>query len=212
MGDIHTFDHTKDFDPDADDDEVLRRMVLDIEAVCDARGWEDEDNQNTFLGIVFAEIPSEDFDPDGVGVTWVSPLPAPPYVLRDLPTYLPMLATLAPMLRDSWLCNMQSDSIVVGTLATFEGWSTKIDKAGMTPEQEEARRTRTIHLLPDRTEVRSVLLATFDGRLIAANRTRGEEPKVDITDGAKVEFRGTIPGALRALTKALCGPLWTGDE
>ncbi|MDQ6613334.1 MAG: hypothetical protein M3083_00830 [Actinomycetota bacterium] len=73
-----------------------------------------------------------------------------------------------------------------GLLLAWEGWDWPPDA---TPE--ERRRPPSAH--PDRREVRMVILAARDGRLVSVARQRGMEPEAFVDEGA-----GPLLDALQA--------------
>lgn len=218
---IHTFDHRNDSEAEwSTAIDAMKQMALDIEGVCEGRGWEgDEQYHNTFLGAVFITIdePVESNDDSEVHtpeVCWVSPLPVPGFVATNLPHYLPIIADTAPLGMSLWRQSWAENVAPVGCVVTFEGWSLPVPIDKMTPEQKEAADRHEIHLREDRVEERHVLLYLYDGQAVVVERKRGQEPNVVIVppNDENLKLRGTVPNAMRALTKAVTGVLWEGGE
>lgn len=215
---VHVFDHTDDSEGWNTPEDSMLHMALDIEGICEQRGWEGENEfHNTMLGAVFIGL--EDLDEDMAElrsqVCWVSPLPVPDFVMSDLAAYLPIIAQTAPAGVQHWQSHWQEDCVPIATVTTFEGWTIDTPAGEMTPEQELARMTRSLHTLPERIEERHCLVHLFNDKLVLVTRRRGEEPKaqtIDPNDGSGVELKGRLPIALRELTRVLVGPLWSGGD
>jgi hypothetical protein len=86
----------------------------------------------------------------------------------------------------------------VGWLFACEAWAIEGDGEAARNRVRRLQRQRTMHLAPDRIEIRTVNLITFTGLHLTTRRVRGENlPHVD--DMTTSTLSGAIPGALRHL-------------
>lgn len=81
----------------------------------------------------------------------------------------------------------------------YEAWGVAGDSR---EEFEQYSRDRTIHLHPNRFELRGLSVATRDGRFVNLSRKRGEFPEfkeLDLTDADTI-IEGRVPDAVRLVT------------
>lgn len=89
-----------------------------------------------------------------------------------------------------------------GLMLFVEAWCVTEPRPGAGLEEwesvEEARKSRTLHLHPDRKELRMGIFVSVDGRLVHVQRFRGEEPwepkeESGVLGGTSAEYHGEVP-------------------
>ena len=197
-----------------DMDDILTKIVLATESDCEKRGWEDEDSGafNTWLGVLFTELPQGDEDRH-VGPMWITELPRPD--VPHLPTLLQFLTQpmILSMLGATIWGNAQDNAVPVGVIATFEGWGIKAgpDKQ-FTDEEQRAADNHEIHKLAQKIEFRNAVLCMYDGRTVHVTRERGDENlQTQILEKGSTDRRGVVMSHLMQLTRGILGPAWLGD-
>lgn len=215
MNEIHTFDHTEDGEGWKTAVDAMTQLGLDVEGVCEKRGWQEDDFRNTFLGAVFIQIdPAEDQAEVFSEVCWISPLPLPGFVVEDLAYHLPRIAAGAEKGVEHWSTHWSDNVVPIACVASFEGWTLDVQPDEMTAEQKWAMANGAVHTLPERIEERLVMMCLYDGTVVTVDRRRGGEPRVDVVrpNSEELKLRGRIPVAMRELTKAVVGVLWEGGD